>query len=218
MKEETKTTKKEKMNLFQKINKIMSEVEYLQKDDKVITNTKTNAGYKAVSEEKVTSEIRKGLVKYGVVIIPIEQEHNRQDEMLKDQYGNDKVNRITTVDVKYRIQNIEDKDDYIIATSSGTGVDTQDKGVGKAMTYSYKYLLLRTFAIPTGEDPDKVSSDVYSEQFKSEKEILREKVKSYSNALEVVKKHGKKLSECSEDELKNMINELERKDDDLSIK
>lgn len=218
MKEETKTTKKEKMNLFQKINKIMSEVEYLQKDDKVITNTKTNAGYKAVSEEKVTSEIRKGLVKYGVVIIPIEQEHNRQDEMLKDQYGNDKVNRITTVDVKYRIQNIEDKDDYIIATSSGTGVDTQDKGVGKAMTYSYKYLLLRTFAIPTGEDPDKVSSDVYSEQFKSEKEILREKVKSYPNALEVVKKHGKKLSECNEDELKNMINELERKDDDLSIK
>lgn len=212
MKEETKTTKKEKMNLFQKINKIMSEVEYLQKDDKVITNTKTNAGYKAVSEEKVTSEIRKGLVKYGVVIIPIEQGHNRQDEMLKDQYGNDKVNRITTVDVKYRIQNIEDKDDYIIATSSGTGVDTQDKGVGKAMTYSYKYLLLRTFAIPTGEDPDKVSSDVYSEQFKSEKEILREKVKSYPNALEIVKKHGKKLSECSEDELKNMINELEKGD------
>ena len=26
------------------------------------------------------------------------------------------------------------------------------------MTYSYKYLLLRTFAIPTGEDPDKISS------------------------------------------------------------
>ena len=26
------------------------------------------------------------------------------------------------------------------------------------MTYAYKYMLLRTFAIPTGEDPDKVSS------------------------------------------------------------
>ena len=34
----------------------------------------------------------------------------------------------------------------------------QDKGVGKAMTYAYKYMLLRTFAIPTGEDPDKISS------------------------------------------------------------
>ena len=27
------------------------------------------------------------------------------------------------------------------------------------MTYAFKYMWLRTFAIPTGEDPDKVSSD-----------------------------------------------------------
>lgn len=214
MKEEkenkTKTnTTKSKLNLYQKINKIMSEIEYLKKDDKVVTNTRTNAGYKAISEEKVTSEIRKGLVKYGIVIIPIEQEHSREDEKLKDQYGNDKINRITTVNVKYRIQNTDDKEDYIMASSSGTGVDTQDKGVGKAMTYAYKYLLLRTFAIPTGEDPDKISSDVYSQQFKSEKELLKEQIKKYPSALEIVKKHGKKLSDCTEDELKEIIKELE---------
>lgn len=214
MKEEKETkTKtnitKNKLNLYQKINKIMSEIEYLKKDDKVVTNTRTNAGYKAISEEKVTSEIRKGLVKYGIVIIPIEQEHSREDEKLKDQYGNDKINRITTVNVKYRIQNTDDKEDYIMASSSGTGVDTQDKGVGKAMTYAYKYLLLRTFAIPTGEDPDKISSDVYSQQFKSEKELLKEQIKKHSNALEIVKKHGKKLSDCTEDELKEIVKELE---------
>lgn len=62
------------------------------------------------------------------------------------------------------------------------------------------------------------SGEDLPEEAKSELETLREKVKSYPNALEVVKKHGKKLSECSEDELKKMINELERKDDDLSIK
>ena len=28
----------------------------------------------------------------------------------------------------------------------------------KFSTYAYKYMLLRTFAIPTGEDPDKISS------------------------------------------------------------
>ena len=214
MKEEKETKNKtnktkDKLNLYQKINKIMSEIEYLKKDDKVVTNARTNAGYKAITEEKVTSEIRKGLVKYGIVIIPIEQEHSREDERLKDQYGNDKINRITTVNVKYRIQNTDDKEDYIIASSSGTGVDTQDKGVGKAMTYAYKYLLLRTFAIPTGEDPDKISSDVYSEQFKSEKELLKEKIKKYPNALEIVKKHGKKLSDCDEEELKDIIKELE---------
>ena len=213
--EEQKTVKKkgeEKMNLYQKINKIMSEIEYLKKDDKVITNTKTMQGYNAVSEEKVTSEIRKGLIKYGIVIVPIEQEHKREDEQLKDQYGNDKTNRITTVDVKYRIQNIDDVEDYIIAVSSGTGVDTQDKGIGKAMTYAYKYMLLRTFAIPTGDDPDKISSDVYSEQFKSAKELLKEKIKSYPNALEVVKQYGKKLSDCTENELNDIIKKLERND------
>lgn len=205
-----KEEKEEKLNLYQKINKIMSEIEYLKKDDKVVTNTKTNAGYKAISEEKVTSEIRKGLIKYGIVIIPIEQEHKREDERLKDQYGNDKINRITTVDVKYKIQNIDDIEDYIVVASSGTGVDTQDKGVGKAMTYAYKYMLLRTFAIPTGDDPDKISSDVYSEQFTSEKELLKQQIKKYPNALDIVKKHGKKLSECTEEELKEIINELEK--------
>lgn len=202
--------KEEKLNLYQKINKVMNDIAYLKKDDKVITNSKTNAGYNAVSEEKVTSEIRKGLIKYGIVIIPIEQEHTREDEILKDQYGNDKANRITTVNVKYKIQNIDDKEDYIIAVSSGTGVDTQDKGVGKAMTYAYKYLLLRTFAIPTGDDPDKISSDLYSEQFKSKKEILIEEIKTYKNALEVIKKYGKKLSESNEEELQIILDELKK--------
>lgn len=150
------------MNIYEKINKVMQDIEYLSKDDKVITNAITNAGYKVLSEEKVTSAVRQSLIKNGIVIIPIKQEHKRDDETVKGDYG-DKTNRIATVDVTYRIQNIEDKEDYIDAVSSGTGIDTQDKGVGKAMTYAYKYLLLRTFAIPTGEDPDKISSDVYSD-------------------------------------------------------
>ena len=65
---------------------------------------------------------------------------------------------MTRVDVKYKIVNIDKPTEFEILASSGSGVDTQDKGVGKAMTYSYKYMLLRTFAIPTGEDPDKISS------------------------------------------------------------
>lgn len=161
-------------NIFQKINKVMNDVKYLMKDDKVVTNAKTGASYKAISEEKVTSELRKAMIKHGIVIIPIEMITKREDEVLKDFQGNDKVNRITTVETRYRIQNIDDKDDYIIAVSAGTGADTQDKGVGKAMTYAYKYLLLRTFAIPTGEDADQISSEVYSSQFQTQKTKITE--------------------------------------------
>ena len=161
-------------NIFQKINKVMNDVKYLMKDDQVVTNAKTGASYKAISEEKVTSELRKAMIKHGIVIIPIEMITKREDETLKDFQGNDKVNRITTVETRYRVQNIDDKDDYIIAVSAGTGVDTQDKGVGKAMTYAYKYLLLRTFAIPTGEDADQISSEVYSSQFQTQKTKITE--------------------------------------------
>jgi hypothetical protein len=60
--------------------------------------------------------------------------------------------------------NVDNPSEFEILASSGTGVDPQDKGVGKAMTYSYKYLLLRTFAIPTGEDPDKVHNGELEKQ------------------------------------------------------
>lgn len=156
------------LNLYQRINKIMEEVKYLKKDKTVVTDKKTKRGYKAIQEEKVTSAVRKAMIKYGVAIIPIKQEHQRHDETVKDSYGNMKINHLTTVDVTYRIQNIDDKTDFIEAVSSGTGVDTQDKGVGKAMTYAYKYLLLRMFAIPTGNDPDEVSSESIDENLDGE--------------------------------------------------
>ena len=130
-----------KLNLYKKIHAVMKDVDYLQKDDQIKFN---NTNYKAISEEKVTSTVRKSLLEHGLVIIPIEQEHSKEGTL-------------STVNTKYKIVDIE-TGEFEIIVSSGTGVDTQDKGVGKAMTYSYKYLLLRTFAIPTGEDPDKISS------------------------------------------------------------
>lgn len=133
----------ESRNLWQRISAVMNDIRYLAKDDRVKFGT---TDYKAISEEKVTSTVRESLVRNGLVIVPVEQEHTK-DGIL------------TTVNVRYKIVNIDKPEEYEIIMSSGTGADTQDKGVGKAMTYAYKYLLLRTFAIPTGEDPDKISSE-----------------------------------------------------------
>lgn len=149
------------MNLYEKIAEVMQDVSYLAKDDSVATGG--GKSYKAISEEKVTSTVRASLIKNKIVILPVTQSHRREDERIIDGYGKEKTNRITTVDVIYRIVNTEKPEEYIDVASSGTGVDTQDKGVGKAMTYAYKYMLLRTFAIPTGDDTDKISSDIYDE-------------------------------------------------------
>ena len=136
------------MNIYEKISTIMKEVQKLQKDDKVSFGS---TSYKALSEEKVTTIMREQLIKQGLVVYPIKQEWNRQ--------GN-----ISHVDVTYKMVNIENPEEYIEIASCGDGADTQDKGSGKAMTYAFKYMWLRTFALPTGEDPDKISSAELDEQ------------------------------------------------------
>lgn len=136
----------------QKILNIMRKVEYLAKDDKVeFGNTK----YKAMSEEKVTSILRKAMIDENVIVYPFDMTESRD--------GN-----ITHVHVKYRFVDIDDNTS-IEVVSCGDGHDTQDKGAGKAMTYAFKYMWLRTFAIPTGDDPDKISSEEIDAQEEAER-------------------------------------------------
>lgn len=130
------------LNIYEKIAAIMQDVQYLAKDDHVSFGS---TSYKALSEEKVTSIMRAEMLKHKLVVFPVSQIANRA--------GN-----ITHVDVVYRMVNVENPEESIEIASCGDGADTQDKGSGKAMTYAFKYMWLRTFALPTGEDPDKVSS------------------------------------------------------------
>jgi hypothetical protein len=37
----------------------------------------------------------------------------------------------------------------------GYGIDTQDKGIGKAISYAVKYALLKQFCLETGDDPER---------------------------------------------------------------
>jgi hypothetical protein len=183
--------------LYKKISEVMKDVQYLKKDDNVSTGG--SGSYKAISEEKVTETIRVSLIKNGLVILPVEQEHKRDDTLLENN-GKQTVSRLTTVNTKYKIVDIETGEFEILA-SSGTGVDTQDKGVGKAMTYSYKYLLLRTFAIPTGEDPDKISSstiDKEQDEFKHVENLKPNKVQMLA-LNELAKNKGIDLQRKSEE-------------------
>lgn len=150
------------MAVFEKILNVMNEVGYLNKDGFVETGK--GKGYKALTDEKVLTAIRPVMVKHRLVMLPIKMEHRRADEKVKDYQGNEKTNRITDVDMTFRIIDVDDPKDYVDVVSSGTGVDTQDKGIGKAQTYAKKYVLLNSFLIPSGEDTDQISSEKYTEQ------------------------------------------------------
>ena len=63
------------MNLYEKINTIMQNVESLKKDGKVeFGSTK----YKYLSEAKTTAEIRKQLIEQKLVILPIEVNRSKR--------------------------------------------------------------------------------------------------------------------------------------------
>lgn len=166
-----------KMNLYEKIAQISSEIERLQKDDTVGTG---NNAYRAISIEKVVEKVSEKMSKYGIMIYPAEQKYVRKDEEVigidfKTKQDVKKINRISDVDVIYTVVNCHNTDEKFNTVSSGCGVDTQDKGVGKAMTYAYKNMLLKLFAIPTGDDSDKVQSDDYTKSLLEGTPIKKEK-------------------------------------------
>lgn len=137
--------------IYKKMLNVMKECQHLQKD---MTVGSGNYAYKAISESKVTSEVRKSLIKHGLVFY---QSEILKNELIRLDKG-DKTFFLSLVTVRYILADAEEKDQMITVESIGSGIDSQDKSTGKALTYSYKYALLRTFMIPTGEDPDRHAS------------------------------------------------------------
>lgn len=135
--------KPETLNLHQRIRAIMADVTHLVKDGEIAFGT---VKYKAVTEEAVTRTVRVALIEHGVTCVPT-------GDISWNQVGT-----LNTVILSYQLTNIDNPTEFIIVPTIGQGADTQDKGTNKAMTGAFKYLLLRTFNIPTGDDPDKQSS------------------------------------------------------------
>lgn len=170
-----------KTKLYEKMFKVMNAVDFVKKTAHIQYK---NTDYKALKEEVVTPIYREEFIKNKLVVFPIDQ-------------ISEKNNGITKVDVKYKIVDIESGESEIIA-SSGEGSDSQDKGAGKAMTYAYKYMLLRTFMTPTGEDPDTTSSQELDDKRKSENKDIELK-------KQLMKKHkgDKKKAEAEYRQLKD---------------
>jgi len=127
-------------NIAQRLNACMAEVDYIQKEKKQGMN------YSIVSHDAVTAKVRPILQAHGVVYYP--------RDFQSAQNGN-RTELVFTV----RFENIDDRTDYIDVATMGYGVDAQDKGPGKAISYGVKYALLKVLGLETGDDPDEVQDN-----------------------------------------------------------
>lgn len=149
------------MNIYQKMAAITAELKAVEKDLTVKT-TKTSS-YKAVSEKAILDAIKPLETKYGVYSFPVAREvleSNliQNESVYEDAKGNKtttpKTSYMTRIKTVYRFVNIDNPIDFIETTTFAEGIDNQDKGSGKAMTYADKYALMKSYKISTGEDVD----------------------------------------------------------------
>lgn len=125
----------DKMNLHQRLAAVMADVTYIQKE------RKKGMQYTIVSHDAVTAKVRPALLKAGIVYYPVRCEHSHN--------GNRAECSMTV-----RFVNIDEPSDFFDVPTFGYGIDPQDKGPGKAMSYAVKYALLKALGLETGDDAD----------------------------------------------------------------
>lgn len=131
-------------NIYQRLAAAMRKVEYVQKEKK------SGMRYSIVSHDAVTAKVRPALLDAGVVYHP--------HAMTVGQTGNR-----TEVTMTVRFVNIDEPDQFIDVPSAGYGIDDQDKGIGKAISYAGKYALLKALGLETGDDPDMDQDVTYTD-------------------------------------------------------
>jgi len=131
-------------NILQRLNAVMKEVTYIQKEKK------QGMRYSIVSHDVVTAKVRPAMVNHGVIYYPT--------NFQMQQSGNR-----TQLVCQVVFASIDDPNDRITVDSAGFGIDDQDKGPGKAISYAVKYALLKALGLESGDDPDEDQEVVYND-------------------------------------------------------
>ena len=178
-------------NIYKKMSAITAELTAVAKNLNVGIG---KAAYKAVGEADVLAAVKPLEEKHGVYSYPYSRKIVEADLVTttSEYQGKvtEKTNRYLRIETVYRFVNIDNPDEYIDITTYGDGIDPQDKAVGKAMTYSDKYALLKAYKIITGEDP---------EQFKSEEGKTEKKLTNREKVIITAKERGIDVKELAKD-------------------
>jgi len=124
------------LNIYQRLNKAKAEVSNVEKGEKT-----PGMKYRPMLHDEVTSATREVLMNNGIYL-----EFHITSRV---QNGNR-----TELDGIVWFINIDDPKDRSPTYVSGYGIDEQDKGPGKAISYAFKYGLLKGLMLKTGDEPE----------------------------------------------------------------
>lgn len=149
------------MNIFQKMSAVTAELQTVAKNLTVSAGGKNT--YKAVSERDIIDAVKPVEIKHGIYSYPHDRQIIESQTLESENEYQGKVTKKTTffsrIKTTYRFVNVDKPDEYIDMITFAEGIDPQDKGSGKAMTYADKYALMKAYKISTGDDPDQSASE-----------------------------------------------------------
>ena len=136
-----------KRSLVRKLCEIMEAVGYVQK-----TGINRFHGYKYATEADLVEMIRGEFAKRQVFVFPDVIDYTRVPLEVETAKGIRKT-QISEVKIAWTFVDGESGEERTVHVH-GVGEDNVDKGFYKAFTGSEKYLLMKSFLIPTGDDPE----------------------------------------------------------------
>lgn len=210
------------MNIYQRMAAITAELKAVEKD--LIVQTTKTSSYKAVSERGILDAVKPLEEKYGVYSYPVSREVLESNLIQNETvYEDNKGNKTTTpktaymtrIKTVYRFINIDNPTDFMETTTFAEGIDSQDKGSGKAMTYADKYALMKSYKISTGEDVDEGADAEELEKAKHSIWVIKQRCQeAYTNSLKkkMSTKDIAQALEMTEDEVKTIFTYFDQLD------
>lgn len=144
-------------NLLKSIAEVIKEVKNIPKKGHNETMK-----YNYVMEKDVVEKLREQLTSKGIVIIPNIIETSEREICLR----NSQPSYVSKVVMSFTFFDVNTGGSITIY-GVGEGQDSLDKGIYKAITGCQKYVLLKTFMIPTGDDPEEASESEKSTIYES---------------------------------------------------
>lgn len=136
------------LNIYQRINAVMKEVTYVQKDREVSGG---GQNYKAVTHDQVVSVARAALVKHGIVVYP---EQSAGEMLVMRDPSKDVKMHLYTGSYAVHFVNIDKPEDRMTVLVQAHANDNGDKSPGKAITYATKAAILKALLLETGENDE----------------------------------------------------------------
>ncbi len=146
------------MNVYQKINEVKKEIKALSKD----AETNGQGAYSYVSGSQILTAIKKKMEDIGLLFLPIETESRGWTTFeYTNSKGASKTDFVVEGRITYEWINTDNPDDRQRVNFDYYGQQNDiSKAFGSALTYSERYLLLKSLGAPTDEDdPDNTTED-----------------------------------------------------------